>query len=283
MTYNNFPKFSESKIIIHIAFHYNEERFEYLRGVISSILDYNFNRVDIYIDTNVDNFDTGKLGLDLPENIGLKIIPHQNLEHPFLLTWQHRKNIISLKNEYDYFMYLEDDISVTYEALRKWREDSVLLYKYGKIRGFIRCEENNDHEIVSTDYLEKIKCNQIGCFGGKIFFKPKNPYQGFWVYSKEQINKFIESMCWHDGNCDWEVRERASAGMIWLDNQRHNLVVPIQKSNIPDYVFVKHLPNNYAMDTNNKHGTIKTKELMPKNTLCALYIRLIEYLCHTWK
>ena len=106
--------------------------------------------------------------LGLPENIGLKIIPHQNLQHPFLLTWQHRKNIISLKDEYDYFMYLEDDISVSYDALEEWREDSNLLFKHNKIRGFIRCEENANNEIVSTDYLDKIKCKEIVYIDKKI-------------------------------------------------------------------------------------------------------------------
>ena len=262
MKYNNFPKFSESKIIIHIAFHYNEERFEYLRGVISSILDYNFNRVDIYIDTNVDNFDIGILGLGLPENIGLKIIPHQNLQHPFLLTWQHRKNIISLKDEYDYFMYLEDDISVSYDALEEWREDSNLLFKHNKIRGFIRCEENANNEIVSIDYPDKIKCKEIVNIDKKIFFRPKNPYQGFWVYSKKQLKKFIKSKCWEDGNCEWEVRERASAGMIWNDEKKHSLLVPMKRSTIPDYVYVKHLPNNYALDNKERHGSLKVRDLV---------------------
>ena len=84
---------------------------------------------------------------------------------------------------------------------------------------------------------------------------------GIGIYSKKQLEKFIESKCWEDGNCDWEVRERASAGMIWNNKESHILVVPIANRKIPEYVFVKHLPNNYANDENNKHGKLNIDDL----------------------
>jgi hypothetical protein len=273
----DFPEFPESRLLVHIAFHYNEARFDYLFRVLKEISSYNFKTIDVYIDTNSNKLSSRIPAGDYPGISRIEVLLHDNLDHPFLLTWKHRENIESLKNKYDYFMYIEDDIAVTYDALQKWRDDSVFLDHHGKVRGFIRTEVNSKNEIVSTDYVKPVKCKDILFIDKRTFIAPANPYQGFWFYSKKQFDDFYASECWINGNCDWEVRERASAGMIWKDGKSakdHCLVVPLTGLTIPDYVYVRHLPNNYALNRKEKHGSLKISRIVPGNILFRLCLKI---------
>ncbi len=277
----DFPPFPDSRLLVHIAFHYNEARFDYLFRVLSEIGSYNFKNIDVYIDTNSNKLSSRISEGDYPGISGIKVLLHDNLDHPFLLTWKHRENIESLKNQYDYFMYIEDDIAVTYDALQRWRDDSVFLDPYGKIRGFIRTEINSKNETVSTDYVKPVRCKDVLFIDKRTFIAPQNPYQGFWFYSKKQFDDFYASECWINGNCDWEVRERASAGMIWKGGKSakdHCLVVPLIDLTIPDYVYVSHLPNNYAMNKKEKHGSLKISGIMPENMLFRLCLGIRKML-----
>ena len=265
--------------MIHIAFHYNPDRLSYLRRVLSEVATYDFKNIDVFIDTNTTELLSDVSELQFSGISSLEVLLHDSLEHPFLLTWAHRQNIESLRGKYDYFMYLEDDIAVSFDSLLRWRDDSIFLDDYGKIRGFIRTEVNSRNEVVSTDYVRPVKCRELIDIGNRKFIKPDNPYQGFWFYSKKQFDDFFSSTCWMDGNCDWEVRERASAGMIWKDRQRrhdHCLVVPLDGLNIPEYVYVKHLPNNYALNKKEKHGSLKIDKIIPKNIFFLSCLRIRE-------
>jgi len=275
MTAKKFPEFCDSAMLIHIAFHYNSGRLKYLQEVIATINKYEFRQIHIVIDTNDGVLESWVQKLSFPSLVTYQVVTHSSLSHPFLLTWQHREHIGEQRENYEYFMYLEDDIAVSYESLQYWRTDSILLFPQGKIRGFIRSEINAKNEIVSTDYFKNVRCKEVLCLGRKAFIRPKNPYQGFWVYSKLQLNVFISSRCWEDANhSDWAVRERASAGMIWLNSDKHNLVVPMQDFRIPDYVLVRHLPNNYALDDNVAIGTLKISDLIPKRFFHQLCMKM---------
>jgi hypothetical protein len=277
----SFPEFSTSSLLVHIAFHYNEDRFKYLFSVLEKISLYDFERIDVYIDTNSEKLLPGVALSDYPGVSSIEVSLHENLDHPFLLTWAHRANMESLKDEYDYFMYVEDDIAVSYDSLLKWREDSIFLDDYGKIRGFIRTEVNAKNELVSSDYKKPIKCKEIVFIDEKTFIAPANPYQGFWFYSKKQFDGFYGSECWVSGNCDWGVRERASAGMIWKDSEPqegHCLVIPLINQSIPGYVYVDHLPNNYALNNKEKHGSLKISKIVPNNILFRLCLRIRKYI-----
>lgn len=265
MSSNNFPEFNISTILIHIAFHYNRDRLKYLDEVITTIGTYDFSKVQVVIDTNSNNLDAWMSALNLCKHVSIRMEVHDNLADPLSLTWQHRDNISNQKNNFEYFMYLEDDISVSYAALKHWRQDSKLLSRHNKIRGFIRTELNSDNIMMSTDYPKKVRCKEVLKIAGQVFIKPKNPYQGFWVYEKAQLMKFITSPCWSDGNhSDWGIRERASAGMIW-NARKHNLLVPINDYTIPEYVLVKHLPNNYALSDDPNISLLPIDKLLMVN------------------
>ncbi|MFV2056325.1 MAG: hypothetical protein ACC707_07635 [Thiohalomonadales bacterium] len=208
MTVQHFPEFSNSKFLIHIAFHFNKKRLQFLEGVISTICEYPFKQIDLVIDTNDRKFQHAALALNVPAHVDIRVSVHTDLKHPFLLTWAHRENIAEQKNNYDYYMYVEDDIAVSNEALRHWRLDSILLSTHDKIRGFLRSEVDVDKNVMSTDFMKPVRCREMIKIDGKSYLRPKNPYQGFWVYSNKQLELFMSSQCWEDGNhADWAGRE----------------------------------------------------------------------------
>ena len=273
------PDFLNSKIIIHIAFHFIENRFQFLQSVINYISNYKFKKIDIFIDCNSEEIKKYSF-LDRDKtNIDIKYLIHKNLDHPFLLTWTHRQNMYKNLSKYDYFMYIEDDIAVPFSAIQQWKIDTEILFPFGYLRGFLRVEKSSDNVLRCTDQTTRAKIDNFSCLNNTLYFRPSNPYQAFWIYDKSQMNIFVNNRCWHDGNHpSWEIRERASSGMIWLDQSEHKVLIPLtDRLTIPDNVLVYHLPNNYAIDTNSPFGKVPITDLTNNNTI-LLHIK--KFICN---
>jgi len=268
-----FPKFTQSRILIHIAFHYVEPRFCYLVKVLSAINSYHFKHIDVIIDTNSAETKSCFRKLQSNFNFDFHVQVHDPLEHPFLLTWAHRHNISDQIDKYDYFMYIEDDIEIHYDALTRWRDDSHSMHEDGYLRGFMRTEINSRNNTVLTDQKSVMKFRNLQYYKNKPYLRPSNPYHGFWIYSQQQMKIFIKSQCWLDGNYPkWGVRERAAAGMTWLDTSSHNILIPLTNAlEIPEDVRVHHLPNNYARNPDSKHGSVSIHEFTSPKLMMKMY------------
>lgn len=281
MNENKFPDLENSSLLVHIAFHFVGDRIQYLKQVLSATYQYPFRHIEIVIDTNTDELDLASLP-KASEHIVIRREIHREMDHPFLLTWQHRPQMLAQLDQHDYFMYIEDDIVVSSNAIKRWYEDSIDLYPQGYLRGFLRTEITRDGTKVSTDQYRKTRLKNILSINGKPYYFPQNPYQGFWIYSREQMGDFIKSPCWKDGNCDWPVRERASAGMTWMpstlrknNSKLHGLVIPLNNQlKLDENVLVEHAPNNYALDEDSEFGVIPIARLIQLNYFDQLRYRL---------
>jgi hypothetical protein len=102
------------KISKHICFYYLENRIEYVNKIIQETNNYKYS-TDIFIHTNKD------FSLDILckyENGSINIVCHDLTNiHPFYLTWKFRDLLKSQKDDYDIFMYVEDDMLVPNKAL----------------------------------------------------------------------------------------------------------------------------------------------------------------------
>ena len=231
-----FPPFEESTILIHIPFHNSDNRIIYLQHVLSTITSYVFKSIHLIIDSNMYNNLIEGL-IKKYQNITIEYKIYNNLKDPHLLTWVHRNNMIKQINNYNYFLYQEDDLEITYSSLIKWKIDSKKIYHQGYLRGFIRYEKKY-RRLFSTDQIDSVHSKNIIMLNESKYFIPPNPYHGFWIYSRYQMKKFIQTKAWEDGNCKWELRERAAAGMIW-DIGPKNVLIPLTDNNqIPKEVLV---------------------------------------------
>ena len=269
------------KISTHIAYyHYPDKessnrRYKY---VVSMLNDY-FNeweveQIDIYIHTNTED---AKIILDeliSKTHIHVSFIIHDlSNENPHNLTWKHRELMETQKNDYDVFIYVEDDIGIPYKALKYWLEykDILIMNKYNP--GFIRIEINEKKELFCTDIL--VPCNPIFNINDTIFAWNHQHYCAFWICDKNELLQFINSIYWKKHgyfpngctapeNPQWS-RESAATGFKLAHRGLLNspgAVFPISyNNNISDVCFVYHLPNNY-IDSGSHLGKFPVSKLL---------------------
>ena len=138
-------------ITLHISFYYIESRIGYINKIIDETNTYSY-RTNIYIHTN-KQISSGQF--NEYKNGTLTIIVHNlSNRNPFYLTWKCRDLLAQQKNDYDIFMYIEDDILVPKKALEYWLQYNEPLIKNGYNLGFVRIETNAGKEYI-TDLPKK--------------------------------------------------------------------------------------------------------------------------------
>lgn len=247
------------KITKHISFFYLENRVKYINNIINETNKYVF-MTDIFIHTN--NKDLQSSSFNEYTNGTINIIYH-NLENinPFYLTWKCRDLLRQQKNDYDIFMYIEDDILVPNIAIEYWLKYNTILLELGYNLGFVRIEVENDIEYITDLAGEKFDTiieldNITYCVNNK------NSYCAFWIYNKNEFNKFINSNYYDINNIpNYGIREKSAIGLhgndtIWYKNT----LIPVVDNKLINDCRIYHLPNNYVGDNHASFATIKFVE-----------------------
>jgi len=140
------------KITKHISFYFLIDRIVYINNIIDETNKYEYT-TDIFIHTN--NIDLQEGVFNNYTNGCIKIIYHDlsNI-HPFYLTWKCRELLQQQRNEYDIFMYIEDDILVPYKAIQYWLEYNQILLEMNYNLGFVRIEVEDGIEYITDLYGE---------------------------------------------------------------------------------------------------------------------------------
>lgn len=259
-------------LLVHIPFHYRLERIVYIKRLIENFQAYRLKRIDVFIDTNsvLTNEALATLFpvVNGPKHLDLNvtITPHLHLEHPFDLTWVHRQAMEKHLQNYDLFMYLEDDILVPWDSFINLRNDQVLLENTEWIRGALRIEQSHRGVNYLADFKEPMGLPQVLDINGRRFFRPRYPYSAFWLYTRTQMKRFLASEYWPEDNYDncapaWSLgkgyrykREKAAFGMAYLpqrgDREHHRVVLPLPQVGfeLDPRLFVYHLSRNYMGD-----------------------------------
>lgn len=268
-------------LLAHVAFHFVPARAPLLGKVLRTLQEYEFSTVDIVVDTNCGRGADVARELSDEKQIGSRIHlsshVHADLPHPFVLTWMHRRHMRERLGSYDFFMYLEDDVRVPWEGILAWHHDTALLYSLGFLRGFLRVETSPRGVLVATD-VKRPRAPVVRIVAGRPFFHPQNPYCGFWIYTREQMEEFVNSDSWVDPPWRWDIREKAAAGMVHsnLDRVDHEdrrrssrrpsrTLVPLDASWRPaETALVHHLTNSYAIANAGRHrrfGTVPVSRI----------------------
>ena len=273
---------NSGKLLVHIAAHFNKERIKYLKRILDNLKTYNFSKIDIVVDTNSPETERSCEYHSIKGTIQYHI--HKDLEHPFLLTWKHRENILQNINNYDFFMYTEDDILIPWEAVEKWYEDTLLLYPHGYIRGFLLVEKNSKDILMATYITKRIETSYIKNIAGHRYLLPPQPYHSCWIYTREQMMEFVHRRSWIDGNHhQWDVRERAAAGMMWSKPNRCRALIPISNDNkVLKEAFIYHLPNNFALDEGFAFAKIPANDIILNGWLGYLKGSIRIFLKHLY-
>ena len=240
--------YSNYKIAVHITFFLGKNylnRINFLRKIIDSYKKISKN-LDIFIHINKK----------LPDKYKIKdvnyILHNLSLEDPYTLSWKSRKLIYEQKDIYDVFIYSEDDILFTKNNFDYWINFKDICIKNNFNLGFIRVEKNNN-KIYSIDVTTQLNKYLI-INNNRFIVNDINPYCAFWIYDRQELNKFINSNIW---NFNWRnefsygVREMSAIGWHGLKMTRYkDTLIPLVKSNKKKYVvnldsLIYHLTGNY--------------------------------------
>lgn len=138
------------------------------------------------------------------------------LPHPLRLNWATRdllKGAYESGGGYTALAFLEDDLSLTWPALKAWAADTVALSGQSLVRSFIRVEVGGDGRPYSADYpdmpgTDKFKYAAVAVKGGqrqqqrRHFVQAEfSSYAGMFVATREQLRRFIDSPDWECEHC----------------------------------------------------------------------------------
>lgn len=257
----------KGSLLVCIAYHHSPERIKYLDKVVDNFINNYGIKVDIIVDTNIYDWDTGSkwecytkvLTRQLFPTI--RIVSHENLEHPFHLTYCHRRHIKDNIDNYDYVAYFEDDMLLPFENYISYLETFKLLWpKY--VPSFIRVEEKDGQQYVS-DVPARQNINDLGIIEieGRYFVALPFPinYCALWVMPQKELKETMK----YDFVRVSDGREFAAMYTGW--ELQKPALIEVRKTDtgyeVSPQCLSYHLPNNYALSEGSPNGKILLSEL----------------------
>ena len=202
------------RICKHITFFYTENnkdvRLGYINRIIDEVQKYRYT-TDIFIHTNVD---FSKDLLHKNKNGYTYIIAHDLIgDNPYKLAWKCRELLKKQRDEYDIFMYVEDDILVYNDALEYWFENKDFLlrneFKPTKNSSFSRIEIDE----YATEFIKKLGKFLVYIEGTQYLINNMFPDCAFWVYDKTEFNKWVDTFS-DDTPKGYDIREQSAVAYL---------------------------------------------------------------------
>jgi len=259
---------SQSRVLVAISFHFVPERVGYLDQVLRSLAGFPVRALNVAWFTNTTKLAEQEILQQLFQkhsrvgNCGFRLIVESDLVHPYLLTWCHKRLIVSefLVDEFDYthFVYLEDDEPLTFDNLAYFVAARDFLRPSGLLPAFLRTEWSAARRLyVNHDNTTPIVVVERPFirWGDYLFINPNIPYCGAFVLDKELALEYAASLSFDPTRsrevCYWGVRERAAMGLSFEappPGFPGRVVVPVSfvTREAPRCAWLAHTPNNYA-------------------------------------
>jgi len=250
-------------LLICIAFHYAENRLEYLKKVLDRFLNTYTCPFHIIIDTNISETQENLkelFPLQINSNV-IEISVHETLPHPHSLTWVHRFHFKENLEKYETFMYLEDDMDLPYENFVNYLENFNMMWPHF-VPSFVRVESDAAGDLFSSDHLlvHKQKWSELLQFGSKEFTRLHMDYCALWIMPRDALILTMK-----DSFARWEVngdiRETAASYILW-ELKVPGLYEVNSEGKISEKCYVYHLPNNYVNAEGTPLGKMSLKSLV---------------------
>jgi len=190
------------RVSAHIAFYCHalniqQKRNTYIVQVINDYLNtWTVTSMDIFIHTNSESAKYIEPHLNYGSHIKIEFIIHDLSaeKNPKYLTWKHRELMEKQKNDYDVFVYLEDDTGVPNKAFQYWLKFKDEFKKKRIDLGFARVETLDNKEYFCHDILTP--CKGWIKISDTIFTWNHAHFAAFWILDREELHNFIASKFW---------------------------------------------------------------------------------------
>jgi len=231
------------KLLISLAT-YGDKNFKYLNSVIDEYKSY--KNYDITINVH------GTIPLpriSLPEN-DINFINHVN---PANTVFFHREEFVNEKDNYDLFLFSEDDILIKEEAIDTYiKYDKLLPINY--CLGFVRYEKYTDdedfHFIDLWPSVHTYITSKSICIEGNWYFSFLNVHQSCWILNKDKLKYSINNSEFATNN-NLELKtglESAASGIYsgWSHGSK-GVINKVYTKNIDDLkkCLIHHMPNRH--------------------------------------
>jgi hypothetical protein len=264
------------RISYHLTFFYVENRIKYLNRIIQETNTYG-HVVDIFLHSNETPANIlPKLKINTAGKI--EVITHSfDPQDPYRLTWKCRPLMASQKNDYDVFIYSEDDILIYKEALDYWIANNNVSDD-GYNLGFLRIEFDERSMLMKngrpcdttkmylTDVISRFSPYTFFLRGNEYLINNRNPYCAFWIYSKSEFNKFVNSQYYDIKNIEgYGVSESSAVGLHGMKTKFYkNTILSISNGAIDTKCVIFHQPNNF-LRASRGWATLSLKSVFCKN------------------
>lgn len=243
----------QNNLLVCICHHFDIKKLSILKQTILNYFSYDIN-TSIVIDTN----DRQLLNY-IKETPSLTIKIHEQLNHPYDLAGMHRQTMSLLKDDYDYFMYAEDDMVLPFKNFIEYFNNFYDLYKINAVPSFIRIETCNGIEYV-LDVIEQQKNRPIIKINGKTFINLTHPYHAFWILPQKELKqsltpKFVEQYCIGDAN-----REFMASYVMWTLNKTPYVLV--ENNEISKLSYSYHISNTYINSNSNIYSKYHPSQIL---------------------
>jgi len=240
--------FPAVRTLAHVAFHFLPSRLKYLREVVEQLRSLPLERLELVVDTNTASAIPYVSALAGVSSIRV----WDRLEDPLKLTWMHRSTMAGRVEEFDLFLYIEDDILIAEPAMRLWLREAERLAPLGFMPGLVRVEHNRSGELILSDYVHPAKNPKIIEIDGTKFLANPFPYQACWLCTREHMRRFVRAPSFPAGAEGQGLypRERMAVGAIYDDvpaGYPSRALVPLTDDlRIAPEALVLHMPSNYG-------------------------------------
>jgi hypothetical protein len=271
-----------ARILCAITFHFSDTHLGFLAAVLRSLSEFPVADLSLVIVTNTfseeDLAQLRRLCSEISSGKTASIRSYGDLPHPFDLTWCH-KAIISEEfaagnhGQYTHFIYLEDDIELSFANFCYFVEYREILRSFGLLPAFIRVEYSAGlGGFVASDafWPVYVPVQSHVRLGDTVLVNMPNPYNPFFILDVELAAEYVRSRSIdREGSralCAWGVRERAAMGLC-LENvpppfqTRYMVPVSRRTAMTPAFARVRHLPDNCANDPRSPLGKVRVEEL----------------------
>jgi hypothetical protein len=294
----DFVTESPFRILVAITFHFREARLQYLFQAVRALSEYPVESLDIVIVTDADHQEALRQIGDLctplfqpfparpKSKSSFSIESFPNLPDPWLLPWSHKHLIsdtfLSERSSYTHFIYIEDDILVSFDNFCYFVYYRKLLEDKRLIPSFQRIEYNNvDNWLYLVDQIgaSDFRSRKRVDLDGFAFVNLDFPYSAMFILDRELALEYVKTPSFDRARSKMvqpkmDVAARAAMGLCY-ENPPQGFVLryvsPVNPSTLmtPYWSWVYHTPNNYAQNRLTPFAKTRTDQLFSprKNVL----------------
>ncbi|KAK9818872.1 hypothetical protein WJX74_004902 [Apatococcus lobatus] len=258
-----------TKVFLCITFHWDVWNLSYLQHVTEELARWP-TQLDVRVVSNKHvRLNETFHSWGLPDTIQVVAAP-SNLSHPYELAWIHRDLMRDAyeTGEYTAFIYLEDDMRLTWKCITSWAIDQEVLDPMNFQRQFFRTEIApwNGKEQLS-DALQHVYLPTYGRTldigkqkkAHQHYIQLPDPYSAVFAATSKLMARFMQSQYWTQRIGAWPSREMAANGIMFVDPPERfwvAAVVPFfpDKQLLSHEAAIQHLSNRYCGKRAHKQG-----------------------------